>query len=104
MLSGSEAELVALSETAKKIVFMIQLLKILKISIKLPVMVRVDNGGTIFMVSFNTTTYSTKDTDIMYKYVNEYLEDRIAILFVKSADNDNVILTNNLSGELCKKH
>ena len=43
--------------------------------------------------------------DIRYKYVNEYVEDGVVkIVFVKSVDNDNDILTKNLSAELHKKH
>ena len=48
MLSISEAELVALSD-AKKIMLLIQLLRSMKISIKLRVMVRVGNVGVIFI-------------------------------------------------------
>ena len=42
-LSSSEAEWVALSEAAKEVMFMIQLLGSMKISVKLPIMIRVDN-------------------------------------------------------------
>ena len=43
--------------------------------------------------------------DIRYKYVNEYVENRmVTIIFVKPVDNDRNILTKNLSAELHKKH
>ena len=48
-LSSSEAEYVALSEAAKEIKFICQLLQSIGIEIELPVMVRVDNVGAIFM-------------------------------------------------------
>ena len=73
--------------------FMIQLLRSIKISGKLPVMVRVDNIGAIFMVSYITTTPCTKHVDNRYKYVNEYVEDAVVeIIFVKSTENDSNIL------------
>ena len=77
----------------------------MKIADKYLVMVRVDNMGAIFMASNITTTCHTKHVDISYKYVNEYVEDRVVkILFVESPDNDSNILTKNLSAELHEKH
>ena len=103
-LSSSEAEYIALSEAVKKVMFVAQLLENMQIIVKYPVMVRVDNVGAIFMASNIMTTSHTKHVDIRYKYVNKCIEDGIVkIIFVKSADNDNDILTKNLSA-LHKKH
>ena len=56
-------------------------------------MVRFENVGAIFMASDITTTSCTKCMDIRYKYVNEYVDDRVVkIVFVKWADNDIDIL------------
>ena len=49
----------------------------MKISVKYLVIVRVDNISTIFMASSISSTSCTKHIDIRYKYVNEYVEDRI---------------------------
>ena len=104
-LSSSEAEYIALSEASKEVMFVAQLLESMQITVKYPVMVRVNNVGAIFMASNIMTTSHTKHVDIWYKYVNEYVEDGIVkIIFVKSADNDSNILTKNLSAELYKKH
>ena len=63
--------------------FMVQLLGSMKIAVKYPVMERVGNVGAIFMASNITTTCCTKNVDISYKYVNEYVEDRVVkIVFV----------------------
>ena len=65
----------------------------MKILVKYQVMVRVNNIGVIFMASNITTTCHTKHVDIRYKYVNEYVEDRVVkIMFAKSTDNDSDIL------------
>jgi Sec-independent protein secretion pathway component TatC len=49
MLSSSEAEFVALSEGANYIRFVVQILLSMGIPVNLPVIVRVDNVGAIFM-------------------------------------------------------
>ena len=74
-LSSSEAQWVPFLEAVKIVMFMIQLLRRMKITAKLPVMVRVDIVGGIFMVSKIATMLCTKCVDIKYKYVNKYVED-----------------------------
>ena len=104
-LSSSEAEWIALSEATKEIMFVLQLLESMKIKIKLPIIVRVDNIGAIWMSQNINTTNRTKHVDIRTKYVNEYCEDGVLkIIFVKSADNDSDIMTKNLSSDLHTKH
>ena len=78
--------------------FVIQHLGCMKILVKYPVMVRVDNVCAIIMASNITTTCCTK-------YVNEYIENGVVkIIFVQSAENNSKILTKNLSVELHEKH
>ena len=50
-LSSSETEYVALSKPVKEVMFMIQLLKSMKIAVKYQVTVRVENVVAIFMAS-----------------------------------------------------
>ena len=83
-LSTSEAKNVALSEAVKELTFIFQLLRSMKISIKLPVTVRVENVGTIFIASTITTTSCTKHVDIKYKYVNKYIQDGVVKMFLLS--------------------
>ena len=56
---------------------MVQLLGSMKIIVKYPVMVRVDNVGAIFMASNIMTMCHTKHVDIRYKCVNDYVEDGV---------------------------
>ena len=68
-------------------------------------MVRAGNVGATFLANNITTTSYPKHVDIRYNYVNENVEDVIVkIVFVKSADNNNDILTKNLSADLHAKH
>ena len=74
--------------------FVLQLLRSMKITAKLPIMVRVDNVGAIFMANNITTMSCTKHVDIRHKYVNECIEEGVVkVIFVKSADNNSIILT-----------
>ena len=54
-LSSSDVEYIALSEAVKEVMFVVQLLGSMKIAVKYPVTVRVDNICTIFMTSTTTT-------------------------------------------------
>ena len=56
LLSSSEAVHVALYEAVKEVMFVLQLLRSMKISVKLPLMVRVDNVDAIVVASNITTT------------------------------------------------
>ena len=73
-LSSREAELVALSEAAKEIKFVTQVLTSMGITVKLPVTCRVDNVGAIFMAENVTTSSRTKHIDMRYRFINEYIE------------------------------
>ena len=76
-LSSSEAVYIAFSEAVKEVMFIIQLLGSMKISVKYSVMARADNIGAIFMASNITTMSCTKHMDIKYKFVNEYVKDGV---------------------------
>ena len=104
-LSSSEAEYVALSEASKEVKFVYQILTSMGIKIELPIIIRVDNIGAIFMAENINTSQKTKHVDIRYRYINEFIEDGfIKIIFVRTADNDADIFTKNLTKDLHHKH
>jgi hypothetical protein len=104
-LSSSEAEFVALSEAAKEIKFIVQVLHSIGISVKIPIIVRVDNVGAIFMAENVTTTARTKHVDIRYHFVREFVEDGfIRIIFVRTAENIADMFTKNVSGPIYERH
>lgn len=104
-LSSSEAEFVALSEAAKEIKFIVQVLLSMGIPVKLPVIVRVDNVGAIFMAENVTTSSRTKHVDTRYHFVREFVEDKfIKIIFVRTKENDSDIFTKNVSGDIYDEH
>ena len=74
MLRSSEAEYVAISEASKEEKFIWMLLKIMSLEFKLPITVRLDNVGAIFMSEKVTTNNSTKHVDTRCRFVNKCLE------------------------------
>ena len=104
-LSSAEAEYVSLSEAAKEIKFVYQILITMGLKVKTPVVVRVDNIGAIFMSENISTTSRSKHVDIRYKYVNEMVEEGfLKVIFVRSADNVADGFTKNISGDLYESH
>ena len=101
-LSSSE---VALSEAAKEIKFVAQIIEALGIKVKLPIIVRVDNVGAIFMTENISTSSRSKHIDLRHRYVNEMVEDGfIKIIFVRTNDNDADIFTKNVNGKIYANH
>ena len=104
-LSSSKAEYVALSEAAKEVKFVAQVMMSMGIPVKSPIIVRVDNVGAIFMSKNVTTSPRTKHMDIRYHFVCEYVEDRfIEIIFVQTKENRADIFMKNVSGPTYKYH
>ena len=104
-LSSTEAEYIAMSECAKEIKFVHQLLTSMGIVVKSPIVVRVDNIGAIFMGENISISQRTKHVDIRAKFVTEMIIDGfLKVIFVKSEENDADLFTKNLPGELHHKH
>jgi hypothetical protein len=79
---SKEAEFVALSEGAKDINSVVQILLSIGIPVKLPVIVRVDNVGAIFFAENVTMSTRTHHVDMRYHFLTEFVEDGfIKIIF-----------------------
>ena len=104
-LSSSEAEWYALSEAAKEVKFIAQTLMTMEVPVELPIIVRVDNVGAIFMSDNQTATGRSKHIDIRTNFVREFVEDEfIKIVFVKSEDNNSDGFTKNTNIETYNRH
>jgi hypothetical protein len=104
-LSSSEAEYYALSEAAKDIRFVAQILLTMGIPVRLPIVVRVDNVGAIFMSENVSASSRTKHIDIRYNFVREFVADKfIKIIFVRTEENISDVFTKNVSGDIYEKH
>jgi hypothetical protein len=104
-LSIIEAEYVAMSEAVKEIRLVYYLLESLGISVKLPIIVRIDNNGAIFMAENASSGVRTRHIDTRYHFIREHIEDGfIEIVFVRTSDNDANIFTKNVNKETYEKH
>jgi hypothetical protein len=93
-LSSSEAEYVAMSKAVKEIRFIFYLLRCMFIEVKLPIIVRCDNMGEIFMAENSSSGVRTRHVDARYHFVCEHIVDVfIKFFFVKSCENDGDVFT-----------
>jgi hypothetical protein len=103
-LSTSEAEYVAMSEAVKEIRFVYYLLESLGISVKLPIIVRIDNIEAIFMAENASSGVRTRHIDTRYHFIREHIEDGfIQILFVRTSDNEADIFLWETYGEVFRQ-
>jgi hypothetical protein len=67
-LSGSKSEYVAITEVVKEIKFIYYLLREIRIEVNLPITVKTDNIGVMFMAQNNERT---RHIDTRYHYIRE---------------------------------
>jgi hypothetical protein len=104
-LSSSEAEYIAISEAAKEIKFVAQILDSIGIKVQVPIIFNVDNVGAIFMLENVSATSRTRHVDARYHYVRKFTsEGFLKIIFVKSADNKADMFTKNVNQEALGFH
>ena len=104
-LSSSEAEYVAISDAVKEIKFLYFLLQNLGVELDLPIVIKTDNIGALFMSQNSSSGVRTRHVDTRYHFIRENVEDGIVKMeFVKSSDNDSDIFTKNVNDEIYEKH
>lgn len=104
-LSSTEAEYFALSEVTKEIIFVKQVLETMGIIIRLPILVKVDNIGAIYLSNNFSLGQRTKHIDIRRHFVREFMEDGILkTVFVRTNDNSADIYTKNTTEEIFMSH
>jgi hypothetical protein len=70
-MSSSKAEYVAMAKGAKEIKFVVMVLLSMGISVTMPIVVRIDNIGAMFMAEDYMTSNRTKHIDMHYHFVRE---------------------------------
>jgi hypothetical protein len=94
-----------MSEAVKEIRFIYYLLRSMFIEVKLPIIVRCDNVGAIFMAENSSSGVRTRHVDTRYHFVQEHIVDEfIKVVFVKSVENDANLFTKNVSMDAYTKH
>jgi hypothetical protein len=74
-LSSSKAEIVAISEAVKGNLFIYFFLKVMRVDVKLPIVIRRDNAGEIFMADNSNSGIRTRHIDTRYNFVGEHVKD-----------------------------
>jgi hypothetical protein len=71
----------------------------------LPIIVKTDNVGAMFMAQNNSSGVRTRHVDIQYHVVRENLDDGIIkIEYIKSVENQSEIFTQNVTQEIYERH
>ena len=100
-LSSSEAEYVAASETVTEMLYIKQILEGMGETVSLPMKVRMDNVGAIYMVKNQAPGQRTKHVDIRFSYVKELVENgSLEVEFVRSESNLADVFTKNVKESL----
>jgi hypothetical protein len=76
-LSSTEAEYVAISEAVKEVKFIYCLLCDFHIKVNLPIIIKTDNIGAIFMAENSSTGVRTRHVDTRYNFIREFIEDEL---------------------------
>ena len=81
------------------------LLQDIGFDVELPIVVKTDNIGALFMSQNASTGVRTRHVDTRYHFIRENVEDGIIkIEFVKSNDNDSDIFTKNVNQDTYERH
>jgi Reverse transcriptase (RNA-dependent DNA polymerase) len=104
-LSSTEAEYFALSEVTKEIMFVKQVLETMGINLVLPILVKVDNVGAIYLSNNYSLSQRTKHIDIRRHFVREFVQDGILkTIFVPTDENESDISTKNTQDDTFLRH
>ena len=100
-LSSSEAEFYACGEAVREVPFIAQILLFLGIPLELPVQVRIDNVGAIFMSENHTSSSRTRHMDTRWWYVSDLQKQGlIKIDFVRTKENISDLGTKNVTKDV----
>ena len=76
------------------------LLQEMRVKIKLPIMLREDNTGAIFITNNEVVSQQTKHIDIRHHFVREMIMNRqLNVKYIRSEMNPAGIMTKNLGAE-----
>jgi hypothetical protein len=94
-----------MSEAVKEIKFIYYLLRDIGIVVKLPILVKTENVGAMFMAQNGSSGVRTRRVDNRFHFVRENLEEGIIkIEFVKSVENESDIFTKTVTQEIYERH
>lgn len=103
--SSTEAEIKAIDETIREVMYVRDLLSFLDHDMTEPTKIFVDNKSAVYLCETLKTSHKTKHINLRINYIRECINDRIiALYFVPSAYNVADLLTKPLPIELYEQH
>lgn len=104
-LSSTEAEYYAISETVVEIIFVKNILEFMGVEVKLPIVVKTDNIGAMFLSKNPSSSQRTCHIDVRTHFIRDFVEDEvIEIKFIPSEENESDVFTKHVSLCLYEKH
>jgi hypothetical protein len=94
-----------MSEAVKEVKFIYYLLHDIGIEVKLPIIVKTEDFGAMFMAQNSSSGVRTRHVDTQYHFFRENLDDGITkIEFIKHLENQSDIFTKNVTQEIYERH
>ena len=104
-LSSTEAEYMAVSQCLCEMLFIIQVVEFLGITVRRPMVIYTDNTGVIDMSKNLTASGRTRHIDIRHHHIRDHIESGlIDICYVRTHNNLADMLTKNLRASLFDSH
>lgn len=104
-LASTEAEYMALSDGCKEVLWLSQFLQEVGLKNKDPIIIRVDNEGSMNLAEKQIILARSKHIDIRYHFIREKIEDgSIKLKQVSTSNNIADALTKGLTREKFEKH
>ena len=102
-LSSCESEYYAITEVATEMMYIKQIFDFLEIEVELPMTIKCDNQGAVFLAKNETSTH-TKHVDVRYHFIRELVEQGVIRLeYINTESNTADALTKNLPVDLYER-
>jgi len=103
-LSTTEAELYTLVSYVQDIIYLKQLLESMGLTVKTPIIIRVDNKGTIDLANGWSTGGNLKHVEVRQVFIRDLREEGVLrVEWVLGAENEAVIFTKSTSSQVFQK-
>jgi len=97
-LSSTEVEYVALTHCTTEVLFIKNLLKEMKMSVSLLMIIHEDNAGALFLAQNHALGLRTKHINVRYHFVRDLIEKGLLELkYISTNENVADIMTKNLN-------
>ena len=104
-ISVTKAEVIALVQCVQDLMYMKKLLNTMKLKVKEPIVVEVDNKGAVDLINDWSSTGGTKHMDVRIMYQRQLKEQKILkVILQPIAENEADIFTKNVDSKTFEKH